>query len=90
MGLVMNNKKYVVISLHGKESIFVFPKEIDHDRFVEGLQAIRFGATHRWERKYRDGDVVSAGFVENGECVGHSVTLDKSSRPDLDTALLRG
>lgn len=81
--------KYIVIMLEGKEKIFVFPKEVDHDRMYEAMQAIRFDTGFRdWERKLRHGEAISAGFVTNGVCHGRSETLNLDSRGDKDTALL--
>ena len=82
--------KYIVVQLKDKENIFVFPKEIDHDRMAEAISAIRFDCGGgAWERKYRDGEIISAGFITNSKCHGRSETLDKDSRPELDTILLR-
>ena len=84
--------KYIVVQLDGKEKIFVFPKEVDHDRMYEAMEAIRFdmAGTFRgdWRRKIRDGEAVSAGFVTNGVCHGRSETLNLDSRGEKDTALL--
>jgi hypothetical protein len=82
--------KYVVMGLNGQESIFLFPRHVDHDRFVEGIEAIRFGSIYDWERKFRsEGELLSAGFVTNGRCHGRSETLDLDSRSDVDTELLK-
>lgn len=84
--------KYIVVMLEGKEQIFIFPKEVDHDRMYEAMEAIRFdvAGTFRgdWRRKLRDGEAVSAGFVTNGVCHGRSETLNLDSRGEKDTALL--
>jgi hypothetical protein len=83
--------KYIVTLIDGKESIFVFPKCIDHDRFHESLAAIRFGSEQHWKRHVLGcpSDLVSAGFItSDGKCYGHSETLNKKSRGDADTALL--
>jgi hypothetical protein len=81
--------KYLVIEHEGKESIFVFPKAVDHDRMAEALEAIRFGGSRDWVRKYKQGQVISAGFVVGGKCEGKSETLNLKSRPDADTVLLK-
>lgn len=83
--------KYIVILIDGKESIFVFPKCIDHDRFHESLAAIRFGSSHDWKRHVlgRPSELVSAGFVEGMRCMGRSETLNLDSRGERDTMLLR-
>lgn len=82
--------KYIVAVCEGKESLFVFPREVDHDRMAEAIQAIRFGPERDWKRKFRGGEVIAAGFVTNGECHGRSETLDLDSRGMLDTVLLTG
>jgi len=87
--------KYIVVLLDGVESIFVFPCAVDHDRMFEALEAIRFGDPHNWRRKLHKlrtdqiGEIVSAGFVINGECSGESGTLGIKSRGKIDTILLR-
>jgi len=84
--------KYIVTLIDGKESIFVFPRSINHDRFHESLAAIRFGSEQNWRRHVLGdpSDLVSAGFVDDGFCHGHSETLRLKSRGDADTVLLRG
>lgn len=84
--------KYIVALHEGKEKIFVFPRAIDHDRFYEGLAAIRFGHGRDWRRHVLGcpSDLVSAGFIDGGECHGRSETLGIESRGAADTALLRG
>lgn len=94
----MDNCKYVVVDLDGKEIGFTFPRFVDHDRFVECIESIRFGGMHTWERKLmvqsrkaKEQDfpfVVGAGFVSNGKCHGRSETLDVDSRGDLDTKVI--
>lgn len=81
--------KYIVTVLDDKEVIFVFPRCVDHDRFAEGVEGIRFGSARHWERKLRGGEILAAGFVDGGVCHGTSETLGISSRGDVDTALLR-
>jgi hypothetical protein len=82
--------KYLVAVVEGKETIFVFPKTVDHDRMAEALQAIRFGSERNWRREIREGDVISAGFVDAGfNCHGRSETLDLDSRGEKDTTLLQ-
>lgn len=82
--------KYIVILLDGKEVMFIFPKEVDHDRMYEAMEAIRFGSERAWNRKLREGEAISAGFISNGECHGKSETLAVASRPEIDTALFKG
>lgn len=82
--------KYVVIQLGEKESIFVFPRDVDHDRMFEACEAIRFGNERTWERKIRmNGEAIAAGFIDGGKCHGRSETLNLDSRGDADTALLK-
>jgi hypothetical protein len=82
--------KYIVTRLDDKECIFVFPRTVDHDRMWEAMEAIRFGDHRNWERKLRDGEAISAGFVANGVCHGRSETLNLASRGAKDTELLKG
>ena len=81
--------KYIVTRLGDKEGIFVFPRCVDHDRMWEAMQAIRFGDRGNWNRDLRDGEAISAGFVDGGTCHGRSETLNLKSRGTADTALLR-
>lgn len=82
--------KYIVVMLEGKDQIFIFPKEVDHDRMYEAMEAIRFGTKHDWNRKIRsEGQAVSAGFITAGHCHGRSETLNLDSRPEKDTMLLK-
>lgn len=81
--------KYIVTSLNGAELIFTFPQSIDHDRMWEGISATRFGSEQHWERRLRSCEVISAGFVSDGVCHGHSETLQVSSRGAIDAELLR-
>lgn len=82
--------KYIVTSLEDKELIFIFPRDVDHDRMAEAIEAIRFGSSQNWERKLRkDGEMISAGFIDNGKCHGRSETLGINSRDDADTKLLK-
>lgn len=81
--------KYIVTHLNDKEVIFTFPRSVDHDRMWEALAAIRFGDHSRWERKLRDGKLISAGFIDHGVCHGRSETLNIGSRGTPDTALLK-
>jgi hypothetical protein len=80
--------KYIVFELNAKEMIFVFPRDVDHDRMAEGCQAIRWGDERNWRRSLRDRKAISAGFVTNGVCHGQSVTLGIKSRGEADTKLL--
>ena len=80
--------KYIVMALADQEDIFVFPRTVDHDRMKEACEIIRFGDERNWNREYRDGEVVSAGFIDNGVCHGRSETLGLSSRGKQDAALL--
>lgn len=82
--------KYIVTVLDGEECIFLFPREVNHDYFAEAMEAIRFGNFRDWTRgKFKQGDIVSAGFVTNGVCHGRSESLNIDSRPKQDTELLK-
>ncbi len=82
--------KYIVTVLDGEECIFLFPREVNHDYFAEAMEAIRFGNFRDWTRgKFKQGNIISAGFVTNGVCHGRSESLDIDSRVKLDTELLK-
>lgn len=77
--------KYVVVkSQECGEQLFIFPKNVDHDRFVEVLSNIRHGERD-WKRIYRA--PVSAGFTDGKRCYGGSETLGIKSR-ESDSELL--
>lgn len=81
--------KYIVIQLGEREEMFVFPRTVDHDRMFEACEAIRFGNERNWVREIRkNGECIAAGFIDGGECHGHSETLGISSRGEVDTKLL--
>ena len=78
--------KYIVTKTdEGKEEIFVFPREINHDCMAQAIYNIKDQMHGDWKRIYRE--PVSAGFIEGGKCVGKSETLRLDSRPS-DTLLL--
>jgi len=79
--------KYIVYRDGKAEHLVTFPNTINHDRMAEAMEALRFGGDHDWHR--RQGEIVSAGFVVDGRCHGHSETLGISSRGEVDTALLQ-
>ena len=71
----------------GKEELFTFPKNINHDAMAEVLGHIKNQTGGNWSRVRRI--PVSAGFVDaNGKCSGKSESLKLKSRQE-DTALLR-
>lgn len=71
--------KYVVFDGYNGEQIIVFPKKIQHLDFAESITRLSFGTMHP----------ISGGFVENGECVGKSISLRMDSRGEADTRLLK-
>lgn len=80
--------KYIVIQLGEHERLFVFPREIDHDRMFEACEAIRFGDERNWVREIRkNGEVIAAGFITHMCCHGSSETLCVASRGEVDTQL---
>jgi len=82
----MNEMKYVVVDSDEQgEQMFVFPKNVDHDRFAEVLSNIRYGGDRSWNRIYRE--PVSAGFTDGKTCYGRSESLNLDSRK-TDTVLL--
>ena len=84
----MREMKYVVTKTKdGPEQIFIFEKDIDHDRFYEVLSYIKEGHVRDWNREFRE--LISAGFTDGKICWGKSETLKKNSRPKEDTILLQ-
>lgn len=79
--------KYIVYKNGETEHLVAFPRTIDHDRMGEALEALRFGSERNWHR--RQGEIVGAGFIDDGKCHGRSETLGIGSRSDADTALLK-
>ena len=85
----MIERKYVVVSSDEQgEQLFTFPKDINHDDFAEVLNYIKIGEGRNWKRVYRK--PISAGFTDGARCYGKSETLELGSRPNQDTALLKG
>jgi hypothetical protein len=74
----MIEMKYVVVAFEGKEHLFIFPKTISHDYYVESLEALRHVTGRDWERLYPE--PISAGFTDGKICYGKSETLGISSR----------
>lgn len=78
--------KYVVVqSSEEGQQMFIFPKNIDHDRFTEVLSFIKTGSSENWKRLLRR--VVSAGFTDGKTCYGNSESLGLRADP-RDTELL--
>jgi hypothetical protein len=79
--------KYVVMrDESGKESIFIFSKEIHHDCAAEVFGRIKDQSTGRWNRVFRE--PVSAGFTDGVSCHGRSETLNLESRGIVDERLI--
>ena len=64
----------------GKEELFIFPRNIDHDAMAEVLGHIKDQTHGNWSRVFRA--PVSAGVVEGGQCFGMSETLKLKARPE--------
>ena len=80
----MREMKYVMVeSEEYGEQLFIFPTNIDHDKFAEVLHDI--GSYE--ESAYRE--PVGAGFTNLKECYGESGTLGIGNRKK-DTRALRG
>jgi hypothetical protein len=73
----MKLKFVTFIGYQKQEVIIVFPAKAQHLRFAEAFTKNTFG-------EFRP---VAGGFVENGKCVGESISLRMQSRPE-DTKLL--
>ena len=89
----MKEMKYVVVRNEEtyKETIFLFDKMYQHDRFHEALSTIRiYTEIGKFEWKHQYQHIVSAGFTNGITCYGGSQTLDVDARPEEDTALLLG
>lgn len=79
--------KYVVMKdKSGRESIFIFSKEIHHDCAAEVFGRIKDQSTGRWNRVFRE--PVSAGFTDGKVCHGRSETLNLDSRGRVDEMLI--
>lgn len=80
--------KYIcTINDDGREEIFTFPKDVDHDTFFEVARSIRNHTWGNWHRVHRE--IISAGFVdENLICSGKSESLKVESRGAVDTEIL--
>lgn len=80
--------KYVVTKDEsGKEEIYIFPKNINHNDFTEVLSYIKqYTGPRDWERQYRE--PIAAGFYDGKRCYGRSETLDLDSRGRLDEMLI--
>lgn len=70
--------KYVVFDSYHGEQIIIFPKIIQHSTMADDVHRSSFGSMK----------AISGGFIENGECVGESVSLRMESRGNADTALI--
>lgn len=84
--------KYIVVTMpdekgDDQEAIFVFPRSLNHDFMMEGIQAVRRGTPQNWKRNW-DARAIAAGFVTHGKCHGHSETLGLDSRGAVDDILL--
>lgn len=85
----MTEMKYVVVDFEGKVNMFIFPKSVNHDYFVESLGALRHtnpANFNDWSRIYPN--PVSAGFTDGVKCYGRSESLNLDSKTD-DAILLR-
>ena len=71
--------KYVVFKFLNNEYIIAFPEFMTHSEFAKSVKELSDGLLHP----------ISGGFVENGECVGESISLNLKSRGEEDTLLLK-
>ncbi|HIG58191.1 MAG TPA: hypothetical protein EYQ21_02145 [Flavobacteriales bacterium] len=70
--------KYVVFDDGLDKHILTFPAYVTHREFADSLKELSDGMLYP----------ISGGFIENGECVGESVSLRLKSRGEKDTSLL--
>lgn len=73
----MKMKFVTFLDYHG-EQIIVFPDHIQHLAFARGVSSAACSEI----------EPIAGGFVVDGECVGESISLGLSSRPQ-DTELLK-
>jgi len=79
--------KYIVYRDGGRDHLITFPKCINHNHMAQAVESLRFGEDHNWHR--RQGEIVSAGFIEGGECSGRSESLNLDSRKGIDTVIYK-
>jgi hypothetical protein len=72
------NQKFVTFKDYHGEQIIVFPDHIQHAKFAAAVSGAAFSKMMP----------IAGGFVVDGKCVGESVSLRMSSRPE-DTELLK-
>lgn len=83
----MNEMKYIVVESDEQgQQIFIFPKNVDHDKMAEVLSYIRVEKGRGWNRVFRK--PVSAGFTDGKTCYGESVSLDLRSNGKRDAQIL--
>ena len=72
--------KYVAFKdFRGDEYIITFPSYMTHSELSESVVELSDGYLKP----------ISGGFIENGECVGESISLNLKSRGEQDTLLLK-
>jgi hypothetical protein len=85
--------KYVVMKNEdGKEEIFIFPRNLNHDDFAMAAGSVKRRDPNKhhtyWERHHCT--PVAAGFFSAGKCTGRSETLNLDSRGRVDELLITG
>ena len=70
--------KYVVFKYFREEFIIIFPETLTHAELARGVTKMS---------KYMN--PISGGFIEDGKCVGESISLDMKSRGEADTLLIK-
>ena len=75
----MSDMKFVTFYGNKGEQIIVFPKIMQHLAFADKVRELSFESMRP----------ISGGFVEDGECVGKSISLRMESRGEADTKLLK-
>jgi len=72
--------KYVTFKdFRGDEYIITFPSYMTHSELAESVVEL----SDEFLKP------ISGGFIENGECVGESISLNLKSRGEQDTLLLK-
>lgn len=89
------NLKYLILrSEFGVELGFMFPTEIAHADFLEGVRTTPIGRYQSnglsWERLLRRAECISGGFVGPHGCHGSSESCRVKSRGHADTVVIFG
>lgn len=80
--------KYIVTTDENQNrEIFIFPRTVNHSIFAESIERMKDKTYGNWKRVTRTAK--SAGFIEDGRCVGESESLGLKAQ-ESDNELLDG